>query len=128
MKKAISLIAIVMLLSFIVYVNVYNGFAKPQSITIQKFDEPFGEGTTIMDKKEISSVIGIFNRANYLRNVEYKLAKQPTYKIRLNNQDGESEIIHIYEEFDKKTTLLISLERGYFKINTKQSNKIIELY
>lgn len=110
------------------YSNLYNGFAKIESIIIQKYDEPFEKGTNITNEEKIDLVIGILNRANYLPNTEFKLAIEPTYKLQLINRDGSSEIIKIYEDFDKNTTLLSSDKRGYYKISEKQSKKIIELY
>ena len=128
MKKKILILIMIVFIFVIGFNMFYNGFSEIESMTIQKYDEPFEDGKTTTDKEKIATITGILNRANHLpKNIEYKLAGEPTYKIQLIYNDKNTEVIHVYENFDKNTTLLISNENGYYKINEKQTQKILEL-
>jgi hypothetical protein len=95
-------------------------------MTIQKYDEAFEDGKTITDKGKIATITGILNKANQL-NAEYKIATEPRYKIQLIYKDKSTEVIYVIEKFGKNKTLLSSNKKGYYKINDKQTQKILEL-
>ncbi|MFJ7858939.1 hypothetical protein ACIQZM_13690 [Peribacillus sp. NPDC097206] len=66
------------------------------------------------------------NKANHL-NAEYKIATEPGYKIQLTYKDKSTEVIDVIEEFGKNKTLLSSNKNGYYEVNDKQTQKILEL-
>lgn len=127
MKKNI-LILIMLVFIFVLGFNMfYNGFSKIESMSIQKYDEAFEDGKTTTDKGKIATITGILNKANHLKNEEYKIATEPRYKIQLIYKDKSMEVIDVIEKFGKNKTLLSSNKNGYYKINDKQTQTIVDL-
>ena len=126
MKKIIIYSIIAILLGALGFSFFYNGFSGIQSITIQKYDEPFSKGNITTDKKKIKTITGILNRSNRITD-NYELAHNPYYKIQLKYKDDKTEILYIHKNFDQDTTLIVSDIRDNYKVNGKQINKILDL-
>ena len=126
MKKKILILIILVFIFVIGFNRFYNGFSKIESMTIQKYDEAFEDGKTTTDKGEIATIRGILNKANHL-NAEYKIATKPRYKIQLIYKDKSTEVFDVIEVFGKNKTLLSSNKNGYYEINDKQTQTILEL-
>ena len=81
----------------------------------------------VTDEEIIATVTGILNRSNKLFNTHYKLAVEPTYKIKLEDNEAE-EVLYIHEGFDTNETLISSDSSDhYYKINQKQTDTIVKL-
>ena len=126
MKKIIIYSIIAILLGALGFSFFYNGFSGIQSMTIQKYDEPFSEGNITTDKKKIKTITGILNRSNRITD-KYKLAHNPDYQIQLKYKDDKTEVLYIHKNFGKDTTLIVSDVRDSYKVNGKQTNKILDL-
>ncbi|WGG46559.1 hypothetical protein [Rossellomorea sp. DA94] len=127
MKKIILTVLFVLLFGLISYSMLYNGFTGVKSMTIQTYDESFDEVKPVTDPEIISTVTGILNRSNKITHTRYKIAIEPTYKLKLVDQKSE-EILYLHEGFDKNETLISSDRREhYYKINQKQTDKIVQL-
>ncbi|CAN7529048.1 hypothetical protein [Rossellomorea sp. LjRoot5] len=127
MKRIIMTIIFVILVGFISYSMLYNGFSGVKSITIQEYDESFEGAEPVTDHEIISTVTGILNRSNKISNTHYKLAVEPTYKIKLEYKE-DKEVLYIHEGFDTNETLISSdRNEDYYKIKQKQTNTIVQL-
>ncbi|MCA1060339.1 hypothetical protein LCL96_15475 [Rossellomorea aquimaris] len=96
-------------------------------MTIQEYDETFEDDEKITDQEIIATVTGILNRSNKITNTHYKLAVQPTYKLQLEYKETK-EVLYLHEGFDTNETLISGDSRDhYYKINQKQTDKIVQL-
>jgi hypothetical protein len=128
MKRKIIIFTVVALFCLMGYSLLYNGFFGVKSITIQENDKSFEDGKKTTDKEIIGTITGILNRANKITNTHYSLAIEPTYKIQLEYKDKNKEVLYFYEGFDTNETLIASdISNNYYKINEKQTKKIIQL-
>ncbi|PFA62966.1 hypothetical protein CN378_18165 [Bacillus sp. AFS015802] len=127
MKKIILIVLFVILVGWISYSMLYNGFSGVKSMTIQPYDESFDDVKPVTDPEIISTVTGILNRSNKITHTQYKLAEEPTYKLKLVYQDTE-EILYVHEGFDVNETLISSDSRNHdYKIDQKQTDTIVQL-
>jgi hypothetical protein len=128
MKRKVIIFTVVTIFCFIGYSMFYNGFSGVKSVTIQENDKSFEDGKKTTDKEIIGTITGILNRSNKITHTEYKLAIEPKYKIQLEYKDTSKEVLHLYEGFNKNETLISSdKSNNYYKINEKQTKKIIQL-
>ncbi|MCA1065354.1 hypothetical protein QTG56_07200 [Rossellomorea sp. AcN35-11] len=128
MKKKLIISIIVALFCLMGYSMFYNGFFRVESISIQENDQSFKDGKKTTDKVIVRTITGILNRANKISKTHYKMAIEPTYKIQLEYKDQNKEVLYIYEGFDTNETLIASdNSNNYYKINEKQTKKIIQL-
>jgi hypothetical protein len=127
MKKIILTVLFVILFGLISFSMLYNGFSGVKSMTLQTYDESFDEVQPVKDPEVISTVTGILNRSNKITHTHFKIATEPTYKLKLVDQERE-EILYLHEGFDKDETLITGDHREhYYKINQKQTDKIVQL-
>ncbi len=96
-------------------------------MTIQTYDKSFDGVKSVTDPESITTVTGILNRSNKISHTQFKLATEPTYKIKLVYQETE-EILYLHEGFDTDETLISSDSRDhYYKISQKQTDTIVQL-
>ena len=126
MKKTIIYSFIAILVVALVFSFFYNGFSGIQSMTIQPYDKLIKEGKITTDKEKIKTITGILNRSNRVT-ANYGMAYNYNYKIQLKYKDGKTEVLYVYENFGKSVTLFVSDVRDSYKINDKQTNKILDL-
>ncbi|MCR8848084.1 hypothetical protein NQ095_06675 [Rossellomorea sp. SC111] len=127
MKRICLPVLFVIVFGWISYSVLYNGFSGVKSMTIQEYDRTFDDAEKVTDHEVISTVTGILNRSNKISNLHYKLAVEPTYKIKLEYKETE-EILYLHEGFDINKTLISSdSSEHYFKVNQKQTDTIIQL-
>jgi hypothetical protein len=127
MKKIILTVLFVILFGLISFSMLYNGFSGVKSMTLQTYDESFDEVQPVKDPEVISTVTGILNRSNKITRTHFKIATEPTYKLKLVDQERE-EILYLHEGFDKDETLITGDNREhYYKMNQKQTDKIVQL-
>ena len=127
MKKIILTVLFVILFGWISYSMLYNGFSGVKRMTIQAYDKSFDDVKPVTDPESITTVTGILNRSNKITGTQYKLATEPTYKMKLVYQETE-EILYLHEGFDTDETLISSDSRDhYYKINQKQKDTIVQL-
>ena len=126
MKKSIIILISIIFLSIFGFTVFFNGFYNIESITLQKPDESFETGEKITDKKKISTITGILNRANHSKS-RYKMAIDPEYKIQIiyKNNSKEIDVLQVYTSFDKDKTLLSSDSGDSYIISTKQTKKLL---
>jgi hypothetical protein len=128
MKRKVIIFTVVTLFCLLCYSMFFNGFIGVKSITIQESDKSFEDGKKTADKEIIGTVSGILNRSNKITNTHYSLAIDSTYKIQLVYKDNDKEVLYFYEGFDTNETLIASdISNDYYKINEKQTKKIIQL-
>ncbi|MEG9298380.1 hypothetical protein V6B33_18090 [Mangrovibacillus sp. Mu-81] len=128
MKRKVIIFTVVALFCLLCYSMFFNGFIGVKSITIQESDKSFEDGKKTADKEIIGTVSGILNRSNKITNTHYSLAIDSTYKIQLVYKDNDKEVLYFYEGFDTNETLIASdISNDYYKINEKQTKKIIQL-
>ncbi|MGG3914404.1 hypothetical protein [Rossellomorea vietnamensis] len=127
MKKIILTVLFVIVVGWISYSVLYNGFSGVKSMTIQEYDSTFEDAEKVTDQEVISTITGMLNRSDKITNVHYKLAVEPTYKLQLEYKETD-EILYLNEGFDTNETL-ISSDRSehYYKINQKQTDTIVQL-
>jgi hypothetical protein len=128
MKRKVIIFTVLALFCLLCYSMFFNGFIGVKSITIQESDKSFEDGKKTADKEIIGTVSGILNRSNKITNTHYSLAIDSTYKIQLVYKDNDKEVLYFYEGFDTNETLIASdISNDYYKINEKQTKKIIQL-
>ncbi|MFU8692690.1 hypothetical protein ACNA6I_23030 (plasmid) [Rossellomorea sp. FS2] len=121
MKRKVMISIILTLLCFTGYSMFYNGFFSVEEIRIE-------DGLKTTNNETIGAITGILNRANKIKHTHYSLTVEPTYKIQLVYKDRNKEILYFYESFDKNETLIATdRSNNYYKINEKQTKKIIHL-
>ncbi|MGE7023565.1 hypothetical protein [Solibacillus cecembensis] len=126
MKKAIIYSIIAIFVSAFGFSFFYNGFSGIQSMTIQKYDEPIEKGKITTDKEKIKTITGILNRSNRVTK-NYEFAYNYDYKIQLKYKDDKTEVLYVHKNFGTNTTLFVSDVCDSYKINNKQTNKIVNL-
>jgi len=57
----------------------------------------------------------------------YEFAYNYDYKIQLKYKDGKTEVLYVHINFGTNTALFVSDVRDSYKIDDKQTNKILEL-
>ncbi|ATP40362.1 hypothetical protein CSE16_10060 [Solibacillus sp. R5-41] len=126
MKKTIIYSFIAILVCALGFSFFYNGFSGIQSMTIQKYDEPIEKGKITTDKEKIKTITGILNRSNRVT-ANYELVYPHDYKIQLKYKDGKTEVLYVNKNFGLNITLFVSDVRDSYKINDKQTKKILDL-
>ncbi|MEI2664106.1 hypothetical protein [Rossellomorea sp. LJF3] len=127
MKRIILTVIFVILFGWISYTMLYNGFSGVKNMSIQTYNGSFEDIEPVTNPKIITTVTGILNRANKITHTQYKIAVEPTYKIKLVYKDTK-EVLYVHEGFDTNETLISSDSRDhYFKINQNQTDSIVQL-
>ena len=126
MKKTIIYSCIAILVVVLVFSFFYNGFLGIQSMTIQKNGEPIKAAKITTEKEKIKTITRILNRSNRIMD-HYEFAYNYDYKIQLKYKDGKTEVLYVHINFGTNTALFVSDVRDSYKIDDKQTNKILEL-
>ncbi|MEG0471017.1 MAG: hypothetical protein RR588_01660 [Solibacillus sp.] len=128
MKIKVMIFALIGLVCLIGYSMLFNGFSGVESINIQEFDQSFQDNEKKTDKEIVAEITGILNRSNKITNTQYELESKPKFKIQLEYKDKNKEILYLHEGFSKDETLISSdISPDYYKINEKQTKKILQL-